>query len=265
MAPGFKPADWQRINDDFWKRNMEEIGKAFKADWHSWLQPLADVHLQTEAQDNLPTGNRIYLYGCAAVALFILLVACINYMNLATARATRRARSVGIRKILGASRASLAMQFLAEAVLFSLIAMVLGVVIVEVVLTLTPINSLMGQQVELNFQQEPSLALWLVGLSVAMGLLSGAYPAFYLSSWAPLTALTGKADCRQGQPAAARSTGAAAVHDLRRRDREHAADGGADALRRQQVAGLSKRSIASSCRCAGCRPSKSIPPSGPNS
>ena len=192
MAPGFKPSDWARINDDFWKRNMEEIGKSFKAEWHSWLQPLADVHLQTEVQDNLPTGNRIYLYGCAAVALFILLVACINYMNLATARATRRARSVGIRKILGASRASLAMQFLAEAVLFSLIAMVLGVVIVEVVLTLTPINSLMGEQVQLNLQQDPSLALWLVGLSVAMGLISGAYPAFYLSSWAPLTALTGR-------------------------------------------------------------------------
>ena len=69
-----------------------------------------------------------------------------------------------------------------------LIAMVLGVVIVEVVLTLTPINSLMGEQVQLNLQQEPALGLWLVGLSVAMGLLAGAYPAFYLSSWAPLTA-----------------------------------------------------------------------------
>jgi putative ABC transport system permease protein len=192
MVPGFKPAEWARINDEFWKKYMEEIGKSFKADWHSWLQPLKDVHLQTEVNDNLPTGNRIYLYGCAAVALFILLVACINYMNLATARATRRARSVGIRKILGASRASLAMQFLAEAVLFSLIAMVLGVVIVEVVLTLTPINSLMGDQVQLNLQQDPALALWLVGLSVAMGLLAGIYPAFYLSSWAPLTALTGK-------------------------------------------------------------------------
>jgi putative ABC transport system permease protein len=192
MAPGFKPSDWARINDDFWKRNMEEIGKQFKAEWHSWLQPLADVHLQTEVQDGLPTGNRIYLYGCAAVALFILLVACINYMNLATARATRRARSVGIRKILGASRASLAIQFLAEAVLFSLIAMVLGVVIVEVVLTLTPINSLMGQQVKFDLLKEPTLAAWLVALSMAMGLLAGAYPAFYLSSWAPLTALTGK-------------------------------------------------------------------------
>ncbi len=198
MAPGFKAADWQRINDAFWTRHMEEIGKSFKAEWHSWLQPLKEVHMQTEVQDGQPTGNRIYLYGCAAVALFILLVACINYMNLATARATRRARSVGIRKILGASRASLAMQFLAEAVLFSLIAMVLGVVIVEVVLTLTPINSLMGDQVALNLQQEPVLALWLVGLSVVMGLLAGAYPAFYLSSWAPLTALTGKQTAGKG-------------------------------------------------------------------
>ena len=68
----------------------------------------------------------------------------------------------------------------------------LGVVIVKVVLTLTPINTLMGQQVSLDLLQEPPLALWLVGVALAMGLLSGVYPAFYLSSWAPLTALTGK-------------------------------------------------------------------------
>jgi putative ABC transport system permease protein len=198
MAPGFQPSAWARINDEFWKLNMEERGKAMKAEWHSWLQPLKDVHLQSEVQDTVPTGNRFYLYGCAAVALFILLVACINYMNLATARATRRARSVGIRKILGVSRASLAIQFLAEAVLFSLIAMVLGLAIVKIALTLTPLDSLLDGQVQLNLQWDPALALWLVGLSVAMGLLSGAYPAFYLSSWAPLTALTGKQPARKG-------------------------------------------------------------------
>ena len=218
---------------------MEEIGKAFKAEWHSWLQPLADVHLQTEVQDDLPTGNRIYLYGCAAVALFILLVACINYMNLATARATRRARSVGIRKILGASRASLAMQFLAEAVLFSLIAMVLGVVIVEVVLTLTPINSLMGDQVQL----EPAAGS--VAGAVAGGLERGHGPAVRRLSCV-LPVFLGAADGadRASRPAGKANlrlregAGAAAVHHLGRRDRVHAADGGADALCRQQVAGL---------------------------
>jgi putative ABC transport system permease protein len=134
----------------------------------------------------------MYLYGCAAVAVFILLVACINYMNLATARATRRARSVGIRKILGASRASLAMQFLGEAIGFSLVALVIGVALVKVALAVTPLNALMDHQVTLDLLHDPALAGWLLGLGVLMGLLAGAYPAIYLSSWAPLTALTGR-------------------------------------------------------------------------
>ncbi len=127
---------------------MAEIGKPLNGQWQSWLQPLTDIHLKSDVGYDLPTGNLMYLYGCAAVALFILIVACINYMNLATARAMRRAHSVGIRKILGASRTSLALQILGEAILFALIAAVLGVVIVEVTLRFTTINSLMGQQVE---------------------------------------------------------------------------------------------------------------------
>jgi putative ABC transport system permease protein len=192
MQPGFKPADWDRIDREFFARNMAEGGKALNATWRSYVQPLADIHLYSDLLQDEPVGNRMYLYGCAAVALFILIVACINYMNLATARASRRARSVGVRKILGASRASLALQFIGESMLFSLIALVLGVTLVEVVLRLTPLNSLMGQQVSFSLMKEPMLALWLLGLAVVMGLLSGLYPAFYLSSWAPLTALTGK-------------------------------------------------------------------------
>jgi putative ABC transport system permease protein len=192
MAPDFDPASWPRISDEFYKRYMEDIGKAGGNSWHSWLQPLASIHLQNEVQGDRPNGNRLYLYGCTAVALFILLVACINYMNLATARATRRARSVGVRKILGANRLSLGLQFLGEAVLFALIATALAVVIVEVSLTFTPINQLMGDQVQLNLAKEPALAGLLLGLGLLIGVLSGLYPAFYLSSWAPLTALTGK-------------------------------------------------------------------------
>ncbi|HYP81177.1 MAG TPA: FtsX-like permease family protein [Steroidobacteraceae bacterium] len=192
MTPSFRVSDWKRINDEFVERNMKDVLQSFNATWRSWLQPLREVHLQTEVQDTLPGGNRMYLLGCAAVALIILVIACINYMNLATARATRRARSIGIRKILGASRGMLAMQFLGEAILFALLALVLAAVVVEVVLRFTPINALMGQQVSFNLIQQPQLALWLLGLALVMGLVAGAYPAIYLSSWAPLTALTGK-------------------------------------------------------------------------
>ncbi len=192
LNPAFNPADWKRLDSEFYNKYMADLLKTVNGTWRSWLQPIDEVHLQSEVQDRLPGGNRLYLYGCAAVALIILIIACINYMNLATARATRRARSIGIRKILGASRGLLAMQFLGEAIMFALIALVLGAVIVEVVLRFTPINALMGQQVSFDLLHQPLLALWLVGLAVAIGLVSGIYPAIYLSSWAPLTALTGK-------------------------------------------------------------------------
>ena len=192
MAPGFDPRSWTRFSDEFYKRNMMYIGKTMNGSWKSWLQPLAAVHLSSDVGYDQPTGNPIYLYGCAAVALFILVVACINYMNLATARAMRRAHSVGIRKILGASRLTLGLQFLGEAVLFSLLAVLIGVVIVEVALRFTNINSLMGQEVSLDLARHPPLIAALLGLGVLMGLLSGIYPAFYLSSWAPLSALASK-------------------------------------------------------------------------
>jgi len=192
MQPGFRPADWENLSSEFTDKYMTDMLKQVNSAWRSWLQPLADVHLHSEVTYDRPVGNLMYLYGCAAIALVILAIACINYMNLATARATRRARSIGIRKILGASRMKLALQFLGEAILFALIALVLGVVLVEVVLKFTPINQLMDGQVGLNLLQQPHLALLLVGLAIGIGVLSGAYPALYLSSWAPLTALTGK-------------------------------------------------------------------------
>ena len=198
LAPGFDPGAWPRISDEFYKRYMAATGKTINGTWHSWLQPLTSIHLHSDIGYDQPTGNSMYLYGCAAVALFILVVACINYMNLATARATRRAHSVGIRKILGASRLSLGAQFLGEAVLFSLLAEGLGLAIAEVSLRLTGINSLMGQQVSLDVAEHSALVAALIGLGVLMGLLTGIYPAVYLSSWAPLSAINSKSASSMG-------------------------------------------------------------------
>jgi putative ABC transport system permease protein len=198
LAPDFDPGAWPRISEEFFKRYMAVTAKTINGSWHSWLQPLTSIHLHSDIGYDRPTGNSIYLYGCAAVALFILVVACINYVNLATARATRRAHSVGIRKILGASRLSLGMQFLGEAVLFSLAAEVLGLAIAEIALRLTGINALMGQQVSLDVTHHPAMSAAAIGLGVLVGLLTGIYPAFYLSSWAPLSALANKNSASQG-------------------------------------------------------------------
>ncbi len=188
MQPSFRLPTGARMSQAFADKYMKDILQATGSEWRSWLQPLRDVHLQENLVYDRPGGDRAYLYGCAAVALIILVIACINYMNLATARALRRARSVGFRKILGASRLSLALQFLGEAILFSLFALVLALVMVEVVLKLTPINMLMDGKVSLDLLRQPQLLLWLLGGALAVGLAAGAYPAFYLSSWVPLTA-----------------------------------------------------------------------------
>ncbi len=198
MHPSFRPAEWTKMSADFGQKYMADLLKVANVEWRSWLQPMRDVHLKSEVNYDRSTGNRAYLYGSAAVALIILAIACINYMNLATARATRRARSVGFRKILGASRLSLALQFLGEALFFALIALALAVLIVVLALKFTPINTLMDGKAGLDVLLDPVLGVWLVVAALGIGLLSGLYPAFYLSSWAPLTALTGKQDMGKG-------------------------------------------------------------------
>ena len=198
MHPSFRPAEWQRMSHDFGEKYMGDELRAAMIQWRSWLQPLASTHMQTEVDYDSPNGNAAWLFGCAAVALIILIIASINYMNLATARATRRARSVALRKILGASRLSLAAGFLVEALLFSLLALVLAVALVELVLKLTPVAGLFDNKVTLDLLREPLLGLWLLGTALGVGLLSGLYPALYLSSWAPLMALTGKQPSAEG-------------------------------------------------------------------
>jgi putative ABC transport system permease protein len=191
MPEAYDPREFEAISQDFYDRNMASIGESVKGSWRGWLQPLADVHLKSDVNYDEPTGNPYYLYGFAAVGMFILLVACINYVNLATARATRRARAVGIRKILGSGHWPLVGQFLAEAVLFALVAAVCGVVLVEVVLTFSPIETLIRKDLTLDLIGEPQVAAAILGFSLVVGILAGLYPALYLSSWAPLTALVG--------------------------------------------------------------------------
>ncbi len=198
MPEGYDPRDFDRVAASFYENNMASVGQSVNGSWRGWLEPLADIHLYSDLAYDRPTGNRYYVYGFAAVGFFILVVACINYINLATARAGKRARAVGIRKILGGSRFSLVAEFLGEAVLFALIAAVLGAVLVEVALRFSPLETLIGKHLRLDFVADPMLAVVLVGFSVLVGLLAGLYPALYLSSWAPLTALVGENRAGQG-------------------------------------------------------------------
>ncbi|TAJ93227.1 MAG: ABC transporter permease [Gammaproteobacteria bacterium] len=189
MDENYNVDDFKRISTEFFDRNMAAQGKQLNATWRAWLQPLKDMHLYSDVAYDEPTGNLYALYGFAAVAVFILAVACINYINLATARYARRAREVGMRKILGAGRGQLIAQFMGEALCFSLISLVAGILIVELALTLTPINHLLDTNLALNLTGEPALLGWLIALGVGIGVIAGIYPAFYLSSVSPLSAL----------------------------------------------------------------------------
>jgi putative ABC transport system permease protein len=198
MPENYNVNSFRVISSSFYARFMEDRGKAIGLTWKSWLQPLADIHLHSDVSSDRPTGNIYYVYGFAAVAIVILLVACINYVNLAIARAAKRSKEIGMRKILGVSRGHLMFRFLGESMLFSLIAMAIGLALVEIVLKLTPINDLLGKPLTMELKEEPVLLLWILGLSLFVGLLSGLYPAFYLSSISPLSAMAGPQGRGQG-------------------------------------------------------------------
>ncbi|SFD81431.1 ABC transporter permease [Spirosoma endophyticum] len=154
------------------------------------LQPITDLHLYGEYKNGKSVGGRIeYVRIFSIVALFILLIACINFMNLATARSANRAKEVGVRKVVGAMRSSLVGQFLSESVLTSLLAVVLAIGLVWLVLP--TFNTVFTKQLTLNLG-EPVLWVIIVGLVLITGVVSGSYPALFLSSLQPIKILKGR-------------------------------------------------------------------------
>ncbi len=155
-----------------------------------FLEPLTAIHLHSDMTHNLEAGSDIrYIYIFGASALFMLLIACINFINLSTAGASKRAKEVGIRKVMGSAKSALANQFLIESLLLTAIALILAVGLVY--LTLPLFNNLSGKELTLNFTATiwtlPSLLL----LGLLVGVLAGSYPAFFLSSFQPITVLKG--------------------------------------------------------------------------
>jgi putative ABC transport system permease protein len=154
------------------------------------LQPLTDTHLQSQSRGE--TGKlspTTYMVLFSALAFLILAVACINFMNLATARAQRRAMEVGVRKVLGGFRSHLILQFLAESLLLTFAAMVEAVILIE--LALPTFNQLAQKQLALHFGSDWTLAAGFVLLAIVVGIAAGSYPAFILSRFHPIDVLKG--------------------------------------------------------------------------
>lgn len=162
-----------------------------------YLQKLTDIHLHSHLDSEIEANGDIKnVYIFSAVALFILLIACINFMNLSTARSANRAREVGVRKVIGASRPALVRQFLAESVLLTLIALGFALLLVELVLPY--FSEFADRELSLHpAYSGPGLFL-IIGFAVGVGVLAGAYPAFFLSSFQPVKVLKGRLQLGSG-------------------------------------------------------------------
>lgn len=155
------------------------------------LQPLTDIHLNADTNNEFePGGNATYVYIFAGIAAFMLLVACINFVNLSTAAASKRAKEVGVRKVIGSEKAQLVLQFLSESVFIALIALLIAFAIIK--LGLPAFNAFSGKQLAMSVK--PVFAF--IGLGLLTGIVAGCYPAFYLSSFKPVAVLKGKQNTR---------------------------------------------------------------------
>jgi putative ABC transport system permease protein len=177
-------------------RNIGEQLRALKWGMQPFLQPLADVHLHPLGNELEAQGDIRYVYIFSAIALFILLIACINFMNLATARSEIRAREVGMRKILGSQQQQLVAQFVGESILMAVIATLIAIVLIELILPY--FNAIANRELAIDYRNNWPFVASLFGLALFVGVIAGSYPAFFLAALPPLEVLKSLSSARKG-------------------------------------------------------------------
>lgn len=180
--PGTNTAGFVKKIQDLFNRNVEKKISVF------YVQPIKDIHLTSHLKWELePNGDKQYVYIFTIIGIFIILIAAINYINLATAKASVRAKEIGVRKVIGALRNSLINQFLIESVITCFIATIVAIVIA--ILLLPVVNLLTSKQ--LSLIGDPMLLLVVVAGTLVLGVIAGFFPALYLSSFKPIAVLKG--------------------------------------------------------------------------
>ncbi len=155
------------------------------------FQPLTDIHLRSNLEKELrQNGNMTYVYVFSLIAFFVLVIACINFINLTTARSTRRLHEIGVRKVAGAHRTQLARQFLAESMLMAFLAWAIALGLIE--LSVPVFNNLTGNELSVDSLSPATLFFAMGGIAFLTGLLSGSYPACLVSGFHPIEALKGR-------------------------------------------------------------------------
>lgn len=200
LHEGADPANLQAQSAAFMDKHAGELLRRFNAKADFYLEPLTSIYLHSQGDGQIePTGSMSYIYIFSAIAVFMLLIASINYMNLATARSTLRSKEVGIRKVLGSYRKQLIFQFITESVVTTLIAIALSVVLAFFLLPF--FNDLTGKAIEREFYSSGTVLLMLFFMLIFVGVLAGSYPAFYLSRFQSAQVLKGRLSSRAGNSA----------------------------------------------------------------
>jgi putative ABC transport system permease protein len=175
-----------------YRKNIgEDKFDAFLAEgnkWESFMQPLSDIHLKSNIQGELETnGNFQYILIFSIAALFIIIIACVNFVNLSTAKAVTRIKEIGIKKVVGAGKSQLIIQLLFESLLLSFLSVNFALIISKLVLPY--FNSFTGKNLEIGYFDNFTNIVFILLLSIILGVLSGIYPAFYISSYSPSDAI----------------------------------------------------------------------------
>jgi len=199
LKPGTKVNAFNNKIKDFTKAKISALyaGKGFEQyEGELFIQKYSDRYLYNNFVNGLQSGGRIeYVKLFSIIAIFILVIACINFMNLSTAKASRRMKEVGIKKVVGASRSSLVFQYIGESMLMAFTSLLIALLIV--VLLFPPFKQVTGK--EINLQLNTSLIISIISITFITGLIAGSYPALYLSGFKPVSILKGKLNTSSGE------------------------------------------------------------------
>ncbi|MFC1724752.1 ABC transporter permease [candidate division KSB1 bacterium] len=197
LQKGYDHKELDKKFVDFVTRHLYE-GRGFSNEnyWKYYLQPLTDIHLNSDLSGEFePNGNKAYVYLFSVISVIILILACVNFMNLTTANSACRAKEIGIRKVAGSYRSQLMNQFIFETIIMCVISTVLAVFIIEMILP--AYNNFLGKQLYIPYGN-PIVIFGFLGLIIFVGFISGSYPAFFMSSFKPVTVIKSGSSSRSG-------------------------------------------------------------------
>ncbi len=176
--------------DDFYDKNMAQVGKQLNATYEIIPQRIDRIHLHSDLDWDLATGDVEYIYIFSLIGIFLLLIASINYMNMATARSERRAKETGVRKVVGATRSMLIQQFFTESLVMSFIALLIALGLIEIILPY--FNAVAEKNMDFSIMTQPEIISGTLAMTLFVGIVSGSYPAFYLSKFSPARVIRGR-------------------------------------------------------------------------